>query len=516
MFGFISKTETVVAVDLSDDTTTKAVVVSSSGDKLLVQNWEFYSEEDSGGSDLISGYKPAAIAAVLGDGHALCFPTPEIDQHNLDLEKRKYGVTGDNQITDYLNISRSALLVSAYRETTQEVVEGVKSTFPDIPNIVISQSMVSLLYLYLRCYIPEVETKTAILHFAGQIVSLLVVQTEMPIWEGSVDINRQDKEAMYSEIYALLQAPADKLDSRPYDLLLLAGDCSEKDIDAMRGIASRIELFSPFKNKVFEFGQGVGKRQRELTKQGHRLAVAIASTGLLFEGVGVNLANTEIDLQKELSLHKISQKEQLPSSAFLAILSNGLQVALPVIFGQTKLLLAGLIAGFLFVGYQFYNIASEIEAIDKAIGKERERATELADVSSKYNEYKKKIAEFKTEVATIEELRKSQLTVKQVLDELDARIPKGLVFTEVEVQGTDLKLKGYAPDRLAVISLANRLGQSIGTFADVVPVYDDKTNIGNYEITCKYIGTIPVNSLPVPFKSSLSTKSLVESYTKKK
>ena len=92
MVTILAKKRAVVAVDLSDDSTTKAVLVSSDGDRFMLERWEFYSEQTSGGADLTQGYKPEAITAILGDGHTICFAAPELDGYNIEMEKRKRGV----------------------------------------------------------------------------------------------------------------------------------------------------------------------------------------------------------------------------------------------------------------------------------------------------------------------------------------------------------------------------------------------------------------------------------------
>src|SRR6185436_19253867 len=100
---------------------------------------------------------------------------------------------------DYLNIARSGILAAIHRDTAQEILKSVKDTFPGIARLSISQSMVSLLYIYLRSYRPQIETRAALLHCAGQIASLMLIQTEMPVWAGSIDISNSDKETIYSE-----------------------------------------------------------------------------------------------------------------------------------------------------------------------------------------------------------------------------------------------------------------------------------------------------------------------------
>ncbi|MEW6734156.1 MAG: PilN domain-containing protein [Acidobacteriota bacterium] len=498
MFRVLEKMRTVVSIDLCDDDTTKAVLVSSNGERFLVEEWDFYSEQNSGSTDFLQGYKPEAATVILGDAHTLCFAVPELSGYNLELEKRKRGVTVETQYADYLNISRSAILAAIHRETANEILKSVKDTFPAINQFSISQSMVALLYIYLRSYRPQAEIRTALLHITGQLVSLLVVQTEMPVWQGSIEIKAGDKETNYSEICALLQSANEKLSQTNYDLLLLAGDCDEADVKAMRSFATQVELLQPYRNGAFEIGRISGFKRKETQQHGHRLAVALGGAGLILESVGLNLADTDLELQRELPLERIIRKEQTPVSKVLDISRLSVSKTLSFLFLQRKIIAISLLAALTLAGYRFLQLSSEKSDLALQLSKEQARAATLSDIRAKHDEYKDKISSINARVVAISDIRKSQLTVRTVLDQLDQRIPKGLVFTELDIQETNLTLKGYAPERPAAIALANRLGQSVGIFADVVPIYDDKTNVGNYTISCKYIGAIPPNDVPLP------------------
>lgn len=498
MFNVLAKSRSVVSVDLSDDLTTKAVVVSSDGERYTLESWEFYSENSNNSTDFIQGHRPEAITVLVGDAHSLCFAVPELDNYNLEMEKRKCGVAVETQYSDYLNISRSAILAAVHRETAEEIIKSVQDTFPGIPQLALNQSMVALLYTYLRSYKPQEELRTALLHCAGSLVSILVVQTEMPVWEGSIEIKAGEEEQVYSEISALLQTAGEKLGSSRYDLLLLAGDCDERDVKAMRKFATQVELLSPFRNNAFELGRGLGSKRKETQAIGHRIAVAIGGAGMLLERVGLNLAETDIELLHELPIERIVNKEQ----TLVAVGVGGLMLALkklkPMLMSQGKLIVASIFIALALFAYRYYSVSQELTVIEADIAKEEARSYTLADIRAKHDEYNRKITIINERVNAITDIRKNQLVIKTVLDQIDQRIPAGLVFGELVIQETNIKIKGYAPDRQAVFTFANRLGQSLGVFADVVPTYDDKANIGNYEINCRYIGAIPSNNMPLP------------------
>jgi hypothetical protein len=493
MVAILAKMRWVISVDLSDDSTTKAVLVASDSERFLLEKWEFYSEQNSGTADLADGYKPEAITAVLGDAHTLCFAVPELDSRNIEMEKRKRGVATETQRADYLNICGSGILAAVQQETSDEIIEGIKATFPNVSNLSISQSMVALLYVYLRSYRPQSDVRTALLHCTSRLISLLVVQREMPVWAGTVEVKAGEKETNYSEIWALLQTASEKLGDRGYDLLLLAGDCDSEDVKEMHNFASHVELFSPYRNNAFELGRGSGQRRAEAQMEGHRLAVAIGGAGMLLERVGINLSDTDMELERDLPIERVIAKEQTAVDLAVGGIRVVWQKAIPFLLGQSRLIIASLIMAVAVFGYRYREATTVMQQLDREIKREQERATSFVDIRARQEEYNRKIEEVKVRTAAINEIGRRQMTVKTVLDELDQRIPNGLVFTELEVDETKLKLKGYAPERLAVNAFANRLGQSLGVFADVMPAYDDKTNAGSYEINCKYIGPVPAN-----------------------
>jgi hypothetical protein len=502
MFSVLAKTRTVVSIDLSDDAMTKAVLVSSDGERFLLEGWEYYSEQNNGGADFIQGHKPEAVTVALGDSHTLCFAVPELDGYNLEMEKRKRGVAVETQYSDYLNITRSGMLAAIHRDTADEILKSVKETFPGIPQHAINQSMVALLYAYLRSYCPQTETRAALLHCAGQTVSLLVAQTEMPVWSGSIEIKLGNRDSIYSEISALLQTANEKLGQSRYDMLLLAGDCDGEDVKAMRKFATQVELFSPYRNNAFELARGLGHRRKEAQQEGHRLAVAIGGAGMLLERVGINLADTDLELQREIPIERQVSKEETAISMALGGARQATIKLLPLFLEQQKLIALSLMVAAILFGYRYWEASKAQAKIAASIADQQQRAAALVDIRAKHDEYDRKINAINERSAAIGEIRKNQLIIKTVLDELDRRIPKGLTFSELDVQETDIKIKGYALDRPAVFAFANRLGQSLGIFADVAPTYDDKQNIGNYQITCKYIGPVPVNEIPLPAPSA--------------
>ncbi|MBL8193769.1 MAG: hypothetical protein JNM06_08285 [Blastocatellia bacterium] len=496
MVNIFNKSRSVVAIDLSNDLLTKAVLIATDGEKYYLEGWDYYSEQESGDTNFLQNFKPEAITVSLGDAHTLCFAIADLNSFNLEMEKRKRGLSVDTQYSDFLKISHSSILAAIHKDMAQEVLKSVRDTFPSIPQISINQSMAALMYLYLRSYRPQPELRTAILHWAGNFISLLVAQTELPVWEGSIELTSDKREDAYVEISALLQSANEKLAASHYDLLILAGEFDSDDVKKMNNFASQVELMSPYRNGAFELGRNLGARRKEAQLEGHQLAVAIASAGMILEHVGLNLADTDIELRKELPLERVIEIEQTLVNIISNTTKATVKKTIPLLLEQSKILVAGLIIAVGLFGYRFYNNYQENKKLIEELAKEEIRAAQLVDIRTKHDEYNRKITAIKDRTATIGEIRKEQLTVRTVLKQIDLRITQGIVFSELTIDKTNVKIKGYAPERPAVFEFAKQLGSSVDVFSDVVPVYDDKTNIGNYEINCRYIGTIPFNNLP--------------------
>ncbi len=496
MVNLFNKSRSVVAIDLSNDLLTKAVLIATDGERFSLEGWDYYSEHESGDTNFLQNYKPEAITVSLSDAHTLCFAIPDLTAINLEMEKRKRGLSVETQYSDFIKVSQSSILAAIHRDMAEEVIKSVRDTFPAIPQISITQSMIALMYVYLRSYQPQPETRTAIVHWAGSFISVLVAQTEIPIWEGSAEVKSDNREEAYLEISALLQTANEKLAISNYDLLLLAGECDNDDVKKLHNFASHVELISPYRNSAFEFGRSLGARRKEAQLEGHQLAVAIGSAGMLLENIGLNLANTDIELQHELPIDRLIEVEPTITNIISDSLKSFTKKTIPLLLEQSRILVVGIIIAISLFSYRFYTIYQENSKLTQDIYKEQGRAAQLVDIRTKNDEYNRKIKAIKERTSTINEIRKEQLIVRTVLKEIDARIPKGIVFSELTINDINVKIKGYAPERPAVFEFAKQLGTSINVFADVVPTYDDKTNIGNYEISCKYVGSVPVNTPP--------------------
>ncbi len=489
MLSLLTEARGVVSVDICNDLVTKAVKLRFYDNIFYVDEFERYTEDGGSESGLLLSKDVETVCAVLGDNHSVAFAVTEVTPENLEIQKRKCGVSTEQQIADYVNAGRGGLIVALHRETSAEVIEGVLAAFPGVSRVVVGQVAASLHYLYLRLR-PDQKENVLLANFAGQSVTALILESGTALWVGAVQLKATEDS---KEVLDFLKAGVEKATIPQLDRILLCGDCSNKELQDISGLAPDVEFFSPLQRGIFEIGRLSSKRAVQLQKNGHQFAAAIASAGMIFERVGVNLSTTDFELCKELSPYREEQQQPDPFFLRLHTLSMKLLQLLPVAVAQSRILCTALLLALLVIGYRYYSLHREAVFLQQSRRMEQARATGLAQTRERHQEYLRKIEELRSRSAAIEEIGRNQLTVRKTLYELGQRVPRGIVFSELSIQNREVQLKGYAPDRSAVITLANRLGQSTGTFADVVPIYDDKNDVGNYELTCKYIGNVPLN-----------------------
>ncbi len=78
MVNFFGKSRSIVAIDLSNDLFTKAVLIASDGERFTLEGWDYYSEQDNGTTNFLQNFKPEAITVALSDSHTLCFAVPDL------------------------------------------------------------------------------------------------------------------------------------------------------------------------------------------------------------------------------------------------------------------------------------------------------------------------------------------------------------------------------------------------------------------------------------------------------
>lgn len=501
MLSLLTEARGVVSVDICNDLITKAVKLRFYDNIFYVDEFEKYTEEGGSESGLPFSKDVETVCAVLGDNHSVAFAVTEVTPENLEIQKRKCGVSATQHIADYVNAGRGGLIVALRRETSAEVVEGVLAAFPGVSKVVVGQVAASLHYLYLRLR-PDQNENVLLANFAGQSVTALILESGTALWVGSVQLKTTEDS---KEVLDFLKTGTEKAGVLRLDRVLLCGDCSNRELQSVSELASEVEFFSPLQPGIFEIGRLSSKRAAQLQKNGHQFAAAIASAGMIFERVGVNLSTTDFELRKELSPYREEQKQPDPLILRLRTLSTSFRQLLPVVMAQSHILCTALLLALLVIGYRYYSLHREDVFLQESRRIEQARAASLVQTRERHKEYLRKIGELRSRSAAIEEIGRNQLTVRKALYELGERVPRGVVFSELSIQNREVQLKGYAPDRSAVITLANRLGQSAGAFADVVPVYDDKNDVGNYELTCKYVGAVPLNPALKMVENSMLT-----------
>jgi hypothetical protein len=500
--GLTESVREIAALDLTDDTIFKTVLVTANGNRFPLKRAEIYSGEQSTGEGLLKNSKPEALLAIVGEQDSSCFVLQDVNEQNIEMEKSGHGLTRDNFYSDYLSVYNNALLVAMQREAAEEAINNIKVIFPGVGKYVNTSWVVCHYYAYRRAYPAQGDLRAALVHCTSKWISVLVVQSDMqlPVWFGTMPVVAGDMEHNYNEICNMLKEADSKAGGTHYDLMLLSGECDYEDVRALleRNPANQIELFNPFRNNAFEMTMLSEREKTNIQKTAHRYVLALGAAGMYLEQVGVNFSDEPINLYKEIPVERAVNKNYTPVGAILEIAGKGISTAVPLIFSQTPILIAALLIMIGMFGWNFYTVEKDLLKISSDMSKEQKRAESLADIRARYDEYKNKITAINDRVNAVREIQQRQFTINTVVNEIDVRVPPGLIFGDVDIQGTGIKIKGTAPDRTAVASFSRRLGESMGKFADVTPVFDDKGNTGAYEISSRYIGPVPDNPRPLP------------------
>ncbi|MCS6884673.1 MAG: PilN domain-containing protein [Acidobacteriota bacterium] len=470
----------VVSVDVSNQAITKVVKLRLEGKKYRLEAFEYHTEEGNAETSLAAA---KSVCVILGDSHAVAFAVEEFTTETFELQVRKFSLDLERQIVDYVGVDDGAIVAAVEKTTADEVVSGVSTIFPVLKKLSVGHVAVSLVYLY---RFESRQEKALIACFCGDYLTICVVHNGMPLWISSFEVCR-------TELSDLAKIIIEKA-GRP-DRVLLCGDCSEKEAEQMRALA-KVEYFSALSYLPIKTDKLNEEAFSHLEQQAHRLTVAIASAAMMLDCVGINLSTTDWVASKELPRRLENTLSVVADDVSSSYKQRRFSVFLQALSAlQTNAIVIAVFVALLVVGYHGVVLYQEEELLRQQELVEENRAKRLAEVRSLHNSYRAQLEDLKAKLSIIEQIGRNQLTVRKVLYELSYRVPEGVFFKELYIENTDVKLKGYALDRSAVVALANRLGQSVGTFANVIPVYDDKNSPGQYEIACKYVGEVPLTPL---------------------
>ncbi|MEW6732427.1 MAG: PilN domain-containing protein [Acidobacteriota bacterium] len=446
----------------------------------------------------------AGVSIAVAGNNSISYVIPNFNPENIESEKASWGVT-DDQNFDYLMIpgTRSALLVSMHKSAVRELVLSTDNYFPNKSELRISHWSDLLVYAYLRSY-PNATGSVALVHVTSDAIYLLALNRKKLIWVDSFSLTDNSAETgdySYARLFALLEQVKVACDISQFDLFLLSGSCDANDRLQLQSYASQVELFSPFFNdQLFDTKNLSDDEYQFLTNNAHRFVLTFAAAAAAIEGIGTNLASNErsSNLKREIPRRPVITNA-MRLAAIKAVADKAADRLIPFVSARSGLVIFSLLAALLITAFRYGDYYLLINSLNDQLTAEQNRAASLADVRAKVEDYKARIAAINNRVRIINDLRRRELSVRTSLDQLDQRIPRGVIFSLLEIRETEIKVDGYAADRSEVVEFVNRLGRSFGLFDEVLPVYEDKiTEVGRYSITCKYVGNVPLNDKPLP------------------
>lgn len=130
-----------------------------------------------------------------------------------------------------------------------------------------------------------------------------------------------------------------------------------------------------------------------------------------------------------------------------------------------------------FAMYQGGNI-SDLEA---NIFVKEQKLNQLKVVLTEVKNYERDNDEFRKKTAIIEQLTKNQIVPLRLLDEVSAKLPKGVWLTELTDRGGAVSIKGYAFSNSDLVGYVQNLKES-KYFVDVMLVESRQDNIDNYSV----------------------------------
>lgn len=493
-----------------------AAILSSDGANSCIENIYNYRGNDSFEDlkDQINrGY------AIVGEELGSFFHITPRSRTNLEIHKAIHGVT-DGHYYDYMDFDERGVLIAITKDEASEVLDKASVTFPSIPEFLLGNSLLALFWGYCRSYTPSIDDHTFLFHVRSECLSAILAHGETPIWSGSLTVSEKiDRDEWIIRINQLIKAAHEDLtklaSSNEFDRVILSGDFENSDCISLskifkdKGKAIGVELFK-LNHAIFEFGNNIGVAKHDVEKTFHRYAIAIFAASMLCEHTGIHTGEEYPQIYREYFKERLNFKQESVFSK-LGTFVGGLKTYTPLLLGQSTFVGCAILFSLVIGGYRFWDNYNVNLHLDSQISQEQKRAETFVEVRTKVDSYHQQIQLINQRIALIDDISKGQMLVRTIALELGNRVPPGLKFSDVSIKGRDIRIKGYAPDRSAVMRFANDIGTSIGMFSSVNPIYDDKSDKGDYEISCQYTGNIPIYKSPVNEKlAEYRTKATVK------
>ena len=135
-----------------------------------------------------------------------------------------------------------------------------------------------------------------------------------------------------------------------------------------------------------------------------------------------------------------------------------------------------LLVAVLFVGWRYWAISRDSNAIDAEIAAAQQETTRLHTVILQVQQFEQQKAQLQQRVVLIETLRKGQTGPVHMLDQISRALPQMLWLTELKQAGTDVVLDGKCTTLTGLSEFVSNLEAS-GYFKRSIDIVDTKTEL---------------------------------------
>jgi type IV pilus assembly protein PilN len=152
-----------------------------------------------------------------------------------------------------------------------------------------------------------------------------------------------------------------------------------------------------------------------------------------------------------------------------------------------------LVLAMLFIGWRYWSLARESNAIDSEIATAQQETTRLHTVIQQVQQFEQQKAQLQQRVVLIEQLRKGQTGPVHMLDQISRALPQMLWLTELKQStGTDVVIDGKCTTLTGLSEFVSNLEAS-GYFKRSIEIIDTKTETA---------GTPPVEIIRFSIKAT--------------
>jgi len=152
-----------------------------------------------------------------------------------------------------------------------------------------------------------------------------------------------------------------------------------------------------------------------------------------------------------------------------------------------------LVLAMLFIGWRYWSLARESNAIDSEIATAQQETTRLHTVIQQVQQFEQQKARLQQRVVLIEQLRKGQTGPVHMLDQISRALPQMLWLTELKQStGTDVVIDGKCTTLTGLSEFVSNLEGS-GYFKRSIEIIDTKTETA---------GTPPVEIIRFSIKAT--------------